>query len=157
MNGNRYYGGPRRGSEIRSGLWVRPCNFDILHCQPFDTLGNHSWYFGLAVCDLLRAVSVIIGLSWKQRFFDQIPVPGRKSLITLRDAALNITKLPKAEHEAKEWQVAMQALLLVAEHNGPTMFARIGIMRALNRGHVREFDSTRKDTHWGRRRLKRDE
>src|SRR5467141_2271591 len=30
------------------------------------------------------------------------------------------------------------------------MFARIGIMRALNRGHVREFDSTRKNHHWGK-------
>jgi hypothetical protein len=28
-----------------------------------------------------------------------------------------------------EWQVAMEALLLVAEHGGPTMFARIGVMR----------------------------
>ena len=27
-------------------------------------------------------------------------------------------------------QAAMQALLLVAEHGGPTMFARIGVMRA---------------------------
>src|SRR5260370_26616066 len=30
------------------------------------------------------------------------------------------------------------------------MFARIGIRRALNRGHGREFDSTRKDHHWGK-------
>ncbi|MHC2619191.1 hypothetical protein ACVIW2_001223 [Bradyrhizobium huanghuaihaiense] len=28
----------------------------------------------------------------------------------------------------------MEALLLVVEFAGPTMFARIGIMRALNRG-----------------------
>jgi hypothetical protein len=41
--------------------------------------------------------------------------------------------LPKAEHEAEEWQTAMQALLLVVRQNGPTMFARIGVMRALNR------------------------
>jgi hypothetical protein len=34
----------------------------------------------------------------------------------LRDATLFITKLPKAEHDADEWQAAMQALLLVAEH-----------------------------------------
>jgi hypothetical protein len=27
----------------------------------------------------------------------------------------------------------MEALLQVAEHDGPTMFARIGVMRALNR------------------------
>jgi hypothetical protein len=33
------------------------------------------------------------------------------------------------------------------------MFARISIMTALNRGHVREFDSSRKDHHWGRRKL----
>jgi hypothetical protein len=36
------------------------------------------------------------------------------------------------------------------------MFARIGIMRALNRNVVREFDSHRKDPHWGRRKLNRD-
>jgi hypothetical protein len=36
------------------------------------------------------------------------------------------------------------------------MFAHIGIMRALNRNVVRE-DSSRKDTHWGRRKLKRDQ
>jgi hypothetical protein len=63
-----------------------------------------------------------------------IEVPGRKPLLTLRDAALYTTKLPKAGHDAPEWQAAMQALLLVAEHDGPTMFARIGMMRALN-GH----------------------
>jgi hypothetical protein len=56
-------------------------------------------------------------------------LPGRKSLVTLRDAALYITKLPKAEHDTEEWQAAMQALMLVAEHDGPTMFARIGVMR----------------------------
>ena len=68
-------------------------------------------------------------------------ITGSKNLITLRDAALYITKLPKAEHDAEEWQAAMEALLLVVEHGGPTMFARIGIMRALSRNVVREFDS----------------
>jgi hypothetical protein len=38
----------------------------------------------------------------------------------------------------------MQALLLVAEHDGPTMFARIGVMRALNRHVERVFNSDRK-------------
>ena len=51
----------------------------------------------------------------------------------------------------------MEALILVAETGGPTMLARIGVMRALNRGHVREFDRSRKDPHWGRRKLKRDQ
>jgi hypothetical protein len=71
-------------------------------------------------------------VSWDQRFFDPIELPGRKKLVTLRDAALYITKLPKAEHDGEEWLAAMEALLLVAEHDGPTMFARIGMMRALN-------------------------
>jgi hypothetical protein len=94
-------------------------------------------------------------MSWDRWFADPIELPG-KNLITLRDAALYITKLPKAEHDAEEWQAAMEALLLVVEHGGPTMFARIGIMRALKRNVVREFDSSRKDTHWGKRKLKRD-
>ena len=54
------------------------------------------------------------------------------------------------------WLAAMEALILVAESGGPTMFAGIGIMRALNRGHIREFNPDRKDHHWGRRKLKRD-
>ncbi len=72
-------------------------------------------------------------MSWDQRFFDPIMLPGRNPLATVRDAALYITKLPKAEHDADEWQAAMEALLLVAERDGPTMFARIGVMRALQR------------------------
>ena len=72
-------------------------------------------------------------MSWDQQFFDPIMLPSGGKLVTLRDAALYITKLPKAEHDAEEWQAAMQALLLVAEHDGPTMFARIGVMRALHR------------------------
>jgi hypothetical protein len=55
-------------------------------------------------------------VSWDQQFFDPIKLPGRKPLVTLRDAAQCITKLPKAEHDAEEWQAAMEALLLVAEH-----------------------------------------
>jgi len=51
----------------------------------------------------------------------------------------------------------MQALLLVAEHDGPPMFARIGVMRALNRYVERVFDPSRKDHHWGKQKLKRDE
>jgi hypothetical protein len=40
-------------------------------------------------------------------------------------------KLPKAEDDLPEWQAADECLILVAEKNGPTMMARIGIMRAL--------------------------
>ncbi|WP_334375423.1 hypothetical protein [Bradyrhizobium sp. AZCC 1719] len=66
-------------------------------------------------------------------------------------------KLPKAEHAAPEWQAAMEALILVAERGGPTMLARIGVMRALNRHLERVFSTDRKTHHWGKRKLKRDE
>ncbi len=69
---------------------------------------------------------------WRRPFDEPIEVDGRE-LVTLRDAGEYITALPKKEHEAPEWQAAMQALILVAEGGGPTLFARIGIMRALNR------------------------
>ena len=83
-------------------------------------------------------------------------LPNGRKLPTLRDAALYITKLPKVEHDTEQWQAAMEALILVAERGGPTMFARIGIMRALNRHVERLFNPERKETHWGRRKLARD-
>jgi hypothetical protein len=95
-------------------------------------------------------------MSWGQRFFVPITVPGREPLVTLRDAAQYITELPKAEHDGEEWQAAMQALLLVADHDGSSMFARIGVMKALNRHVERVFNPDRKDSHWGQRKLKRD-
>jgi hypothetical protein len=70
---------------------------------------------------------------WRRPFEDPIEVDGRK-LVTLLDAGEYITALPKKEHDAPEWRAAMEALLLVVERGGPTMFARIGVMRALNRG-----------------------
>jgi hypothetical protein len=64
---------------------------------------------------------------------------------------------PKAEHDADEWQAAMQALLLVAEQDGPPLFARIGVMRAINRRVEPVFDSSLKDKHWGPRKVARDQ
>jgi hypothetical protein len=55
--------------------------------------------------------------------------------------------LPKGQHDAEEWQAAMEALF-VAELAGPAMFARIAIMRAMNRHVERMFI---------RRKLARDE
>ena len=62
-----------------------------------------------------------------------------------------------AEQMHEEWQAAVEALLLVVELNGPIMMARIGLLRALNRNVERTFDPSRKETHWGRRKLKRDQ
>jgi hypothetical protein len=101
-------------------------------------------------------VDTRVGRGWKRRFDDAIPLPRRRQPVTLEDAGTYITKLPKAEHKTAEWQAAMEALILVATSGGPTMFARIGIMRALNRHVERVFNPDRKDKHWSRRKLKRD-
>src|SRR5450631_3306374 len=56
----------------------------------------------------------------------------------------------EVEHDATDWQTAMEALLLVAEHDGPELFARIGIIG----GHVeRVFDIAERHSLGRRRKL----
>jgi hypothetical protein len=98
----------------------------------------------------------VVNRGWKRSFDEPIPLPPGRQLVTLEDVGKYITKLPKAEHEAAEWQAAMEALILVATSARPTMFARIGVMRALNRHAERVFNPDRKDHHWGRLKLARD-
>jgi hypothetical protein len=81
-------------------------------------------------------------MGWRRPFDEPIPLPGGRELVTLEDAGHYITKLPKSEHEAPEWQAAMEALILVAERGGPTMLPRIGMMRALNAGGGARFCRT---------------
>jgi hypothetical protein len=71
----------------------------------------------------------MIDRGWQRRFEDPIPLLRGRQLVTLMDAGNYVTKLPKSEHAAPEWQAAMHALILIAESGGPTMLARIGIMR----------------------------
>jgi hypothetical protein len=68
---------------------------------------------------------------------DPIMLPDGRQLVTLLDAATCATKLPKREADTAEWQAAIECLMLVAELGGPTMFARIGDMRALNRIRIK--------------------
>ena len=95
-------------------------------------------------------------MSWSREFDEPIALPDGRTLITLRDAASYMMGLPSKEKRLPEGQAAAEALLLMVELGGPTMFARNDVMRALNRGHVREFNPSRKDPHWGRRKLARD-
>ena len=66
---------------------------------------------------------------WFKRFVDPIVLPDGRELLTLRDAAKYITALPKAEHDAADWQVAMETL--IAERDGPEMLARITVMKRI--------------------------
>jgi hypothetical protein len=86
--------------------------------------------------------------AWARPFDDPVLLPGGRKLVTLRDAADNIMKLPKAEQDLDEWQAAVEALMMAAEGRGPVMHSRLGVLRALNRNVERVF-TDRKDLHWG--------
>jgi hypothetical protein len=92
----------------------------------------------------------------QRQFEDVIALPHGRALVTLEEAASYIMKLPKAEQDLPEWQAATEALIMAAEGRGPLMHARVGVLRALNRNVERTF-TDRKETHWGKRKLKRDE
>jgi hypothetical protein len=93
---------------------------------------------------------------WSTRFEDPIALPDGRQLLTLKDAADYIMKLPKKESDLPEWQTAIEILMLCSRGGDP-MLARIGVMKALNRHVERVFNSDRKEAHWGKRKLKRDE
>ena len=92
---------------------------------------------------------------WKRPFDEPIGVDGRM-LATLLDAGEYIAALPAAAKKLPEWLAAAEALLLVVERGGPTMMARIGVMRALKRHYVPELNPKGKEPHWRRRKLKKD-
>ena len=78
---------------------------------------------------------------WSRAFDDPNPRPRGRQLITLKDA-----------RAGSRGVAGRETLLLVVELNGRTMMAHIGVMRAFNRNVEREFDSSRKDKHWGKRK-----
>jgi hypothetical protein len=94
--------------------------------------------------------------NWRRRFDDPIPLPRGRQLITLEDAGNYILRLREPEHMTPEWHAAAKALGLVVTLDGPTMFARIGVMRALNRHVERVSNLERKHHHWGKRKPARD-
>ena len=73
---------------------------------------------------------------WSRTFDDPIPLPDGGELCTLRDAGNYVTKLPNSEASTPRWLTAITALMLVVEHGGDTMLARVGIMRALYPGET---------------------
>jgi hypothetical protein len=95
---------------------------------------------------------------WGREFDEPIPLPGGSKLVTLKDAIAWLAKeVPKTEHGMKQVQAAAHCVTEAAENGGPLLFARIGMMQAINRHKIEEFDSKRKSPHWGKRKLKREQ
>jgi hypothetical protein len=74
-------------------------------------------------------------MSWDRPFAQPVPLPEGPPAQTLRDAAAYIRKLPQPERDCQEWRLAVQMLMDAAEDRGPMLFARMGIVRALE-AHV---------------------
>jgi hypothetical protein len=96
-------------------------------------------------------------VSWSIRFAEPIVLEDGSKLATLRDAIRYLAQIiPKPEGDMLEVLTASDLLTQAAEHDGPVEFARIATLQAINRHVERVFDPSRKDTHWGKRKLKRD-
>jgi hypothetical protein len=74
-------------------------------------------------------------------------LPRGRRLVTLKDAADYIMKLPKAEQNLKEWQTAGEILIKTAEGRDFLMHARIGMLQAIHRNEVRVFRRDLKRVH----------
>jgi hypothetical protein len=63
-------------------------------------------------------------------FDDPIKPPRGRPIVTLKDAAAYILKLPKSAQHSPEWQAAGEAVIMAAEDRGPLMHAHVGMMLA---------------------------
>jgi hypothetical protein len=96
-------------------------------------------------------------VSWNLRFAEPIVLPDGSKLTTLREAITHLAKIiPESEHDMPEILTASDLLTQAAEHDGPVEFARIATPQAINRHVEGVFDPSRKEPHWGRRKLARD-
>ena len=72
-------------------------------------------------------------MPWSTPFDDPIVLDDGRKLRTLQHAADYILQLPSDEQHEARWQVAIENLINAAESGGGwLMFARIGMLRALN-------------------------
>jgi hypothetical protein len=71
---------------------------------------------------------------WQRRFDDAIVLPDGGELVTLLDAGIYIESLPEAQYRRREWRIATEMLLAVADGRWPPRFAEIAIRQALKTG-----------------------
>ena len=95
---------------------------------------------------------------WLKRFDDPITLDDGTTLRTLRDAVHYLAKtVPKAELNHAKVLSAADHLTRSAEQGYPLFFARAATLQAIHRNKERVFNADRKEHHWGKRKLKRDE
>jgi len=70
-------------------------------------------------------------MGWDRPFDQPVPLPSGPPARTLRDAANYIKTLPNFERDTPEWRLAVQMLIDAAEDRGPMLFAKMGMLRAI--------------------------
>ena len=97
-------------------------------------------------------------MSWFRRFDEPIELPDGRKLKTLAEAIAYLAKtVPKAERKHPTVEIAADHLTRAAEQNYSMIFARMATLQAIHRHHKQVFNPDRKDHHWGKRKLKRDQ
>jgi len=111
----------------------------------------------VSIAELVLLRSRVV--SWSLPFEQPIPVPGGRQLKTLRDAIEHLSEtVPKSEHDHAKVQHAAACLAGAAEGRDFVMHARIAVIQALKRNETPPpFLETGKQSHWGKRKLKRDQ
>ncbi|SIO46728.1 hypothetical protein SAMN05443247_05770 [Bradyrhizobium erythrophlei] len=72
-------------------------------------------------------------MRWDRRFDQPVSLPNGGLARTLHDAAKFIITLPKLQRDRPEWRLAIHFLMDAAEDRGPMLFARLGVLRAMER------------------------
>jgi hypothetical protein len=79
----------------------------------------------------IRHYGGVSDLSWDRPFDRPVPLPCRAPARTLYEAAQFIITLPKSQRDRPEWRLAIHLLIDAAEDRGTMLFARLGILRAM--------------------------
>jgi hypothetical protein len=98
-------------------------------------------------------------VSWSRRFDEPIVLEDGTTLTTLQQAVAYLAKtVPGPERQHPKVLAAAQMLTQAAEGEIAWMyFARAATLQVIHRHKDRVFNPDRKDAHWGKGKLKRDE
>jgi len=92
-------------------------------------------------------------VSWSREFVDPIVLPDGRTLQTPLDAGNNIDGLAPKEKKVRQWHDAVEALRLLRT----AVHVRAHRLHASFEPSRRTvFDPSRRDKHWGKRKLVRD-
>jgi hypothetical protein len=133
------------------------CNFRTISGALRGPNREHARHLAVSLATLAGFLELLV-VSWSRRFDEPIVL---EDATTLRTQAHSIQYLadtvPKAKQTHEKVLVATDHLTRSAEQNYPMYFARAATMQAIHRNKERVFNPDRKDHHWGKRKLKRDQ